>query len=1037
MKKIFFTLLTLCISCSVFAQNGSELDLLPTNGNFNISNEGVLLDSKNQIVYNSSKDTVYIAFGKSNFVKLKANVASSINRGSVNDRIKTNSKIFVQIGGGYQGKDYITENAGYLVDGIKGGTQKDAYVIIKKSDLPLNIVVDSKVIHVLEFMSSDLSHCETIRSGVAAYQKLPDCEKDTITINQIKDYKYPAFELKFSNAWKKSTIKYYINDQECEVINGYICLPSELATSIKKGDKLVISYNIECKHDYFGHIREGDLVEVYIETSTTSSYWWYLLLVPIIGVIIWSILYRRKQKINKNKGDEDRDLNSNDGANDDVMEDIEETVTKITPDVKSNDVRAIDDVLNSIMPNINELATQEKIDLIKEKIESSEKMSDDLLMFYQELDLSDNSTTGDFLNELKKLKQNFDEQEKKLEKCQCPEDIYAQVISLLLNKDSKILSSLVDKAKQESTGVSRTNYDIVKRFINILPMSLKEAVKSNPAVQTVDLDITEQQMGTAANRRKMMVWMIEQLEARGYKELNRNGSTDENFEKLSQTLLSVSEIEEKPSVEEIINVAVNNDQFTLEQKNILLKRIIEQINSQINDETAVINTSISIDDFISMVSEKIQLPNSYEEAQEIIRGNNLKLINEVLESSIDDLTQQSLEEALRSAIVKLLSRHLKGLNAENLKDVINELSISLTNSTILTKTLNEYNINTISELPMIIRQKMSEEIIASVNHKVNQFFPDRHFDSVQKLVNALLKLSEDIKDNEALIADELEEKISMRNNSYVSSGQCNIIKLLNDYNDLVTTHEEQLNTEIRGKAEHITRLESKVEQKLEEVNVLTQKNTILMIESGKMLEILRNCAESISDSCKTILNPCSDSDESQCVDIEDRLFADLLNSTNRIKALSISNESIPVDTRKAIQQFLIQELIVENSPINTVCRYYAYSRLPFMTDTSREYGIIFNRKNMSELFHAVETLYVQFGINLSIPDLFVAGFEEGNFENLTGQTYGDLDNLCQNSRNHFDNIDSKVKPSNVIVDVINVGYAVDGKVERITSVLTY
>lgn len=1034
MKKVFFTLLTLCISCSVFAQKGSELDLLPTNGNFNISNEGVLLDSKNQIVYNSSKDTVYIAFGKSNFIKLKANVASSINRGSVNDRIKTNSKIFVQIGG-FQGKDYIKENAGYLVDGTKGGTQKDAYVIIKKSDLPLNIVVDSKVIHVMEFMSSDLSHCETIRNSVGAYQKLPDCEKDTITINQIKDYKYPAFELKLSNAWKKSTIKYYINDQECEVINGHICFPSEFAATMKSGDKLIISYKIECEHDYFGHIREGELVEVYIEKSTTSSYWWYLLLVPIIGAFIWFILYRRKQKVNKNKGNEDRDLNNNDGANDDVKEDIEETVTQNTPDVKSNDVSAIDDVLNSIMPNINDFATQEKIDLIKEKIVSFDKMNTYLLKFYQELNLSNNSTPGDFLNKLKTLKQDFDELNKKLEKC--PEDIYAQVISLLLSKDSKILSSLIDKAKQESTGVSQTNYDIVKRFVNILPMSLKEAVKSNPAVQTADLDITEQQMGIAANRRKMMVWMIEQLEARGYKELNRNGLIDNNFKKLSQALLSVSEIEAKPSIEEIINTAVNNDQFTLEQKNILLKRIIEQINYKINDETAIINTSISIDDFISMVSEKIQLPNSYEEAQEIIRGNNLKLINEVLESSIDDLTQQSLVEALRSAIVKLLSRHLKGLNAENLEDVINELSISLTNSTILTKTLNEYKINTISELPMIIRQKMSEEIIASVNHKVNQFFPDRHFDSVQKLVNALLKLSEDIKDNEALIVDELEEKISMRNNSYVSSGQRNIIKLLNDYNDLVTTHEEQLNTDIRGKAEYITQLESKIESKQEEVNALTKKNSVLMTETEKMLENLRSSADRIIDSCKTILHPCSDSDESQCVDIEDRLFADILNSTNRIKALSISNESIPIDTRKAIQQILIQELIVENSPINTVCRYYAYSRLPFMTDTSREYGITFNRKNMSELFNAVEILYVQFGINLSIPDLFVAGFEEGNFENLTGQTYGDLDNLCQNSRNHFDNIDSKVKPSNVIVDVINVGYAVDGKVERITSVLTY
>lgn len=1036
MKKIFFTLLTLCISCSVFAQKDGELDRLPTNGKFVISSEGVQFGSKSQIVCNSNKDTVYIAFGKSNFIKLEANVANSFKRTDVDNRIKTDRKIFVQIGGNDDNTDLISANAGYLAKKT-GGTYDDAYVIINKDDVPFTINVDGKNISIIEFAESDLSHCETIRNYVAAYQKLPNCDKDTITINQIKDYKYPAFELKSSDAWKKTTIKYYINDQECEVINGYICLPSEIATSIKKGDKLVISYNIECKHDYFGHIREGDLVEVYIETSTTSSYWWYLLLVPIVGVIIWYILFRRKQNINKNKDKDNEDLNSNnnDGANDEVMRTNEELAANDTLDIKTDDVSAIDELLTTLLPDVGDLATQEKIDLIKEKIRSSEKMSADLLMFYQELNLSNNSTPGDFLNKLKTLKQDFDELNKKLEKC--PEDIYAQVISLLLSKDSKILSSLIDKAKQESTGVSQTNYDIVKRFVNILPMSLKEAVKSNPAVQTADLDITEQQMGIAANRRKMMVWMIEQLEARGYKELNRNGLIDDNFKKLSQALLSVSEIEAKPSIEEIINTAVNNDQFTLEQKNILLKRIIEQINYKINDETAIINTSISIDDFISMVSEKIQLPNSYEEAQEIIRGNNLKLINEVLESSIDDLTQQSLVEALRSAIVKLLSRHLKGLNAANLEEVISELSISLTNSTILTKTLNEHNINTISELPMIIRQKMSEEIIASVNHKVNRFFPDKHFDSVQKLVNALLKLSEDIKDNEALIADELEEKISMRNNSYVSSGQSNIIKLLNDYNDLVTSNEEQLSTDIREKAEHITQLESKIESKQEEVNALTQKNNVLMTETEKMLENLRSSADRIIDSCKTILHPCSDSDESQCVDIEDRLFADLLNSTNHIKALSISNESIPADTRKAIQQILIQELIAENSPINTVCRYYAYSRLPFMTDTSREYGITFNRKNMSELFHAVEILYVQFGINLSIPDLFVAGFEEGNFENLTGQTYGDLDNLCQNSRNHFDNIDSKVKPSNVIVDVINVGYAVDGKVERITSVLTY
>ena len=914
----------------------------------------------------------------------------------------------------------------------------------KKSDSIVKIMraKDSKILCTVEpFNPKDTIH-QKIALGKSKFSFI--CKADNV---QTGDTVQVTLSFENHNWALENGIIELGNDIVREGLNvkGGEPLTTEFSVPASLGEK-TLSVRGDFKHDFFGFdnaiVKDTKLIVV----SKKEGVWawvvalpWYFMLLLffavalVIAIPILVFLLKYKKNINGNE-----DLNRNDygeANNDEEPGNNEDPTIEFSSDAQTNDISAIDDVLNAIIPNIDGLATQEKIDFIKGKISSSDKMSTDLLMYYQELNLSDDSTPGDFLNKLKALKQDIDELKKKLEKC--PEDIYAQVISLLLSKDSKTLSSLVDKAKQESTGVSQTNYDILKRFINILSMNLKESVKSNAVVQNVDLDITEQQMAIATNRRKMMVWMIEQLEAKGYKELNRNGSIDDNFKKLTQELLSVSEIEAKPSIEEIINTAVNNDQFTLEQKNILLKRIIERINSQINDETAVISSSISIDNFISMVSEKIQSPNSYEEAQTVVRENNLKLINEVLDSNIDDLTQQSFVTALRSAIVKLLSRHLKGLNAENLEDIINELSISLTKSAILTKTLNDYNINSINELPMIIRQKLSEEIIASVNHKVNQFFPDKHFDSAQKLVNALLKLSEDFKDNEALIADELEEKIMMRNNSYVSSGESSIIKLLNDYNELVSMHEEQLITDIKVKTEHITRLESKVESTQEEVNTLTQKNTVLMTESEKMLENLRSCAERIIDSCKTILHPCSEGDESQCIDIEDRLFADLLNSSNRIKAIHISNESIPVDTRKTIQQILIQELVAENSPINTVCRYYAYSRLPFMTDTSREYGITFSRKNMSELFYAIETLYIQFGINLSIPDLFVAGFEEGNFENLTGQTYGDLDNLCQNSRNHFDNIDSKVKPSNVIVDVIKVGYTVDGKVERITSVLTY
>ena len=301
----------------------------------------------------------------------------------------------------------------------------------------------------------------------------------------------------------------------------------------------------------------------------------------------------------------------------------------------------------------------------------------------------------------------------------------------------------------------------------------------------------------------------------------------------------------------------------------------------------------------------------------------------------------------------------------------------------------------------------------------------------------MIKLAEDAKDSNELIAGALEEKISMRDGEFVASNDSDVIKLINVYDGLVAAKENELKGKISDKDKEIAHLETSISEKENENSSLSDKNKVLMSETKSLIESLHIGADNILENCKTILNPCSDNDESQCVDIEDRLFEELNKTIGVFKSFNVGEDVKPIDARTHIQELLIKELSKENNPINTVCRYYAYSRLPFMTDTSREYGITFNRKNMSELFNSIETLYVQFGINLNIPNLFVVGFDEGNFENLTGQTYGDLDNLCQNSRNHFDNIDSNAKPSNVIVDVVNIGYTVDGKEGRITSVLTY
>lgn len=159
--------------------------------------------------------------------------------------------------------------------------------------------------------------------------------------------------------------------------------------------------------------------------------------------------------------------------------------------------------------------------------------------------------------------------------------------------------------------------------------------------------------------------MIDQLEIKGYKGLNRNDNIDNNFTKLVELLSTKPQDENNISLEDAIDEAINNDKFTSTQKAKLLVTLIDHINSTVNDDSYLIDTSLALDDFISFISEKIQSPNNFEDAQEIIKNNNLNAINGILESDIKDFDQESLKTALRTAIVKLLNKHLKGFEAEN------------------------------------------------------------------------------------------------------------------------------------------------------------------------------------------------------------------------------------------------------------------------------------------------------------------------------------------------------------------------------------
>ncbi|MCQ2771329.1 MAG: hypothetical protein MJ236_05980 [Clostridia bacterium] len=188
-----------------------------------------------------------------------------------------------------------------------------------------------------------------------------------------------------------------------------------------------------------------------------------------------------------------------------------------------------------------------------------------------------------------------------------------------------------------------------------------------------------------------------------------------------------------------------------------------------------------------------------------------------------------------------------------------------------------------------------------------------------------------------------------------------------------------------------------------------------------------------------MLDPC-DNDEvtsNQCADIENRLDVKLKEMKERLSGFTSAKGVTPEQTFGAIQDALIFEITVDESIVNSLCRLYAYSQLPFMTDMKREYGVRIRRKNVNEIYQALENLYIQYGVKFQLPSLFVMESKDGDYENVTGQAYSELSNLCPNVNNHCDNIDTSMKLKDVIVDIDRIGYYVNGVIQSKARVLTF
>lgn len=562
--------------------------------------------------------------------------------------------------------------------------------------------------------------------------------------------------------------------------------------------------------------------------------------------------------------------------------------------------------------------------------------------------------------------------------------------------------------------------------------SLKDRLERMKADERVD-----------ANR-----YVLDRLKSAGlgeYRNILSNTTLDDYLLVLMQDLDKVAKMQEQRSESKIISEAVNNSSFSDEDRVVLLQRVVSCINNKISDPAKRLVDVGIFDQLYQLVAKEHIAVNSFEDEECSAEKIDIATLSNVLDGTLNISDFESVRSAVDAYYDKRITEDfinkLEGFDnnsSEFINEIINQLNAALKDSKVAENLRKRFNVDDIMDIPTKVKEQevaqileslknnkdLMKELDVAVCHSVEQIVNEL-VQKVQKATKETLQTLAKAAKNEELIVEQLSKYYKGITEKDISQTK-NILEAIDTY----------------GK-----KVENTIDGLKQDRSKLTMQNTTLSDE----INALRSSIASLVDSCAYKLNSgvtslskvvklggyleaCDDESESTCDKIESKLsesIAAFRTSVSQMKDLPKDNPQVAYET---IQQKLITEIDKEDGAFNTIARYYVYSRLAFMTDQSREYGIRFNRSVISQVYSCLDDILVAFGIKLILPALFAEKIQDGNYENYTGKAYSDLDNLCPNSRNHKDMIDNEDK-KDIIIDIIHVGYAKDSVVIKGTKVL--
>lgn len=600
--------------------------------------------------------------------------------------------------------------------------------------------------------------------------------------------------------------------------------------------------------------------------------------------------------------------------------------------------------------------------------------------------------------------------------------IYKELIKVFRSEEhiGKLMQETLDEQKCQS------DLDTFKKFAKIVDSKLRNA-KKEP--ETIDF---ESLLKKQENQHALKMRVFEIMERAKLPVLERNKLLQDNFEAIQAKLSSSSA---ESNVSDLVSEAIKNDKLSDKDKLVVAQNIESKINAAIKDTAKYLPNVDSYENLVNVIAERIQAPNSYEEAEISTQKKDVEVVNSILGSSLKAIDKHSMETAVWSLVASFISKLDQDVNPdkESIKERVGTLKKFIEEVNEFKKAIGA---DALSDVEKCVRQKELKRILDS-NKTISDLIPEASAaESTESLINKLVRCIS--KNNIAyeLIVEELKKQLQER------QIQCN--ESTNDAVDLfasfakdVVEKEKENSATIKAKDRDIAEKQNKIDIQEQSITNLNKERSELLKEASNSVGKLQKLTENVKSHNQSVVCACSDSEEDLCNSIDDSLFEGINHSMDVLGAYKADDNDYPVKVKADIAALIEQELTKENSAIATAYRYYAYSMLPFMTDDSRTHGIVFERRKMIALKESLDDLMTQFGVKVIVPPLFTMGVDEADYEDVTGKVYADLDNLCPGSRNHVDNVDTQKAPNKMVVDIHLVGYAINGNVKRKPQVLTF